>query len=235
STRCWAWRFFFDIDFLGRSKSNGKRSTKVRSRVQETTGSANRSRRVDEDAGRAHASTVTVFDRPVAEAVSGTEAGGPAIDAGTATGNREREAEGEGWRAGHAKRSVKKTAGLRTAVEKRRYVRDHRQKLGSVSKGLEVTGLASSTFYYQPKTDVSDRQRRDAELRDQIEAIQAEFAGYGYRRVQHELERHGQKINAKRIRRVMSENGLRPILWRSFVRTTDSNHSHRIYPNLLKN
>ena len=33
----------------------------------------------------------------------------------------------------------------------------------------------------------------------------------------------------------MSENGLRPILWRSFVRTTDSNHSHRIYPNLLKN
>lgn len=98
-----------------------------------------------------------------------------------------------------------------------------------------MTGLASSTFYYQPKTDVSEKQRRDAELRDQIEAIQAEFAGYGYRRVQHELERHGQKINAKRIRRVMSENGLRPILWRSFVRTTDSNHSHRIYPNLLKN
>jgi len=98
-----------------------------------------------------------------------------------------------------------------------------------------VTGLASSTFYYRPKTDVSEKQRRDAELRDQIEAIQAEFSGYGYRRVQHELQRHGQNINAKRIRRVMSENGLRPILWRSFVRTTDSNHSYRVYPNLLKN
>ena len=98
-----------------------------------------------------------------------------------------------------------------------------------------MTGLASSTFYYQPKTDVSEKQRRDAELRDQIEAIQAEFTGYGYRRVQRELERRGQKINAKRIRRVMSENGLRPILWRRFVRTTDSNHPHRVYPNLLKN
>jgi transposase InsO family protein len=98
-----------------------------------------------------------------------------------------------------------------------------------------VTGLASSTFYYQPKTDTCERERGDAELRDQIEAIQAEFTGYGYRRVQRELERHGQRINAKRIRRVMLENGLRPILWRSFVRTTDSNHPYRIYPNLLKN
>jgi transposase InsO family protein len=98
-----------------------------------------------------------------------------------------------------------------------------------------VTGLASSTFYYQAKTDASERQRRDAELRDQIEAIQVEFTGYGYRRIQRELERRGQKINAKRIRRVMLENGLRPILWRSFVRTTDSNHRYRIYPNLLKN
>jgi putative transposase len=98
-----------------------------------------------------------------------------------------------------------------------------------------VTGLASSTFYYQPKSDPSERQRHDAELRDLIEAIQAEFPGYGYRRVQHELEHRGMRVNAKRIRRVMSEHGLRPILWRSFVRTTDSNHSHRIYPNLLKN
>jgi putative transposase len=98
-----------------------------------------------------------------------------------------------------------------------------------------VTGLASSTFYYRPKTNALERQRRDAQLRDQIEAIQAEFPGYGYRRVQRDLKQRGQKINTKRIRRVMSENGLRPILWRSFVRTTDSNHSHRIYPNLLKN
>src|SRR5688500_2444551 len=112
--------------FLGRSKGNGKRSTKVRSSLQETTRSANRSRRTHQNPGRAHASAVTIFDRPMAETVSRTEAGGSAIDAGAATGDGERKAEGEGWRAGDAERSVKKTAGLRTAAEKRRYVRDHR-------------------------------------------------------------------------------------------------------------
>ena len=98
-----------------------------------------------------------------------------------------------------------------------------------------MTGLASSTYYYQPKTDGADSERRDAELRDQIETIQAEFPSYGYRRVQRELARRGQTINAKRIRRVMAENGLRPVLWRSFVHTTDSKHTYRVYPNLLKN
>jgi len=122
----------------------------------------------------------------LAETVSRIEAGRPAIDAGTATGDGERKVEGEDRRTRDAERSVKKTARLRTAAEKRRYIRDHRQELGSVSKGLEVIGLASSTFYYQPRTDASERQRRDAELRDHIEAIQAEFPGYGYRRVQRE-------------------------------------------------
>ena len=34
-----------------------------------------------------------------------------------------------------------------------------------------MTGLASSTYYYQPIVDDADRQRQDAELRDQIEGI----------------------------------------------------------------
>jgi putative transposase len=94
--------------------------------------------------------------------------------------------------------------------------------------------LASSTYYYRPKTTALEPQRRDAELRDQIESIQTEFPGYGHRRLHQELKHRGHTINKKRIRRVMAENGLRPILWRSFVRTTDSNHPHRVYPNLLK-
>jgi transposase InsO family protein len=97
-----------------------------------------------------------------------------------------------------------------------------------------VTGLASSTYYYRPKTTALERQRRDAELRNQIESIQAEFPGYGHRRVHQEVKHRGQTIHTKGIRRVMAENGLRPILWRRFVRTTDSNHPHRVYPNLLK-
>jgi transposase InsO family protein len=42
-------------------------------------------------------------------------------------------------------------------------------------------------------------------------------------------------VNEKRIRRVMKKFGLRPITWRTFVRTTDSRHSLPVYPNLIKN
>ena len=37
------------------------------------------------------------------------------------------------------------------------------------------------------------------------------------------------------MRRVMKKFGLRPITWRTFVRTTDSRHGFPVYPNLVKN
>ena len=97
-----------------------------------------------------------------------------------------------------------------------------------------MTGLARSTYYYRPKVDPKLKAQQDADLRDRIERIQAEFPGYGYRRVYRELERQGEIVNTKRLRRVMKRYGLKPITWRSFLHTTDSNHRFRIYPNLLK-
>ena len=64
----------------------------------------------------------------------------------------------------------------------------------------------------------------DEKLRQQIECIHKEFPGYGYRRIERELKRRGIAANAKRIRRVMKAFGLRPVLWRKFIRTTDSRH-----------
>ncbi len=71
-------------------------------------------------------------------------------------------------------------------------------------------------------------------MREQIERIHEDFPGYGYRRVRRELKRRGQTVNEKRIRRVMKKFGLRPITWRTFVRTTDSAHALPVYPNLIK-
>jgi len=125
---------------------------------------------------------------------------------------------------------------LGSAAEKRRYIDNHREELGSVSKACQVAGLPSSTFYYKP--DKQHRKRRDDEdeqLRQQIEGIQEEFPGYGYRRVKRELKRRGRKVNEKRVRRVMKKFGLKPITWRTFVRTTDSRHALPVYPNLIKN
>ena len=97
-----------------------------------------------------------------------------------------------------------------------------------------MTGLAPSSFYYQPVIDPIVREKRDADLRGLIESIHAELPGYGYRRIKHHLARMGIVVNAKRIRRVMREYRLWPVVWKNFVRTTQSDHGFPLYPNLLK-
>ena len=94
--------------------------------------------------------------------------------------------------------------------------------------------LASSSYYYQPASDLQAQECSDAELRDYIERLQEEFPGYGYRRLGQQLRREGIVVNDKKIRRVQRKYQLFPIRWRSFkVATTDSNHNHKVYPNLL--
>lgn len=92
--------------------------------------------------------------------------------------------------------------------------------------------LASSSYYYKPNP--GRRSGSDAELRDHIERIQGEFAGYGYRRLGKQLRREGICVNDKRIRRVQRQYQLFPVRWQSFkIATTDSNHRYKVYRNLL--
>lgn len=97
--------------------------------------------------------------------------------------------------------------------------------------------LARSTYYYQKRRALlaAEKDRGDADLKDKIDEIQVEFPYYGYRMLHHELERRGHLVNEKRIRRVQRKFGLFAMRLRKFIRTTDSNHRHRVYPNLLKN
>lgn len=98
-----------------------------------------------------------------------------------------------------------------------------------------MLGLSRSAYYYTPKIESGEKQFRDAELQDKIETIQAEFPGYGYRRIREHLLLHeGIRVNTKRLRRIMKEEGLFAIVHKAFVRTTDSDHGFFIYPNLIK-
>ena len=74
----------------------------------------------------------------------------------------------------------------------------------------------------------------DMELRSIIQKIVLSRPSYGYRRLQAELERRGQQVNHKRVRRLMREDNLLCLRRRSFVRTTDSRHGFTVYPNLAK-
>jgi putative transposase len=92
--------------------------------------------------------------------------------------------------------------------------------------------LPRSTYYHQSKNnDVVD----DSELIALIEAIIEEFPGYGYRRVTRDLHRRNKIVNHKKILRIMRERGLIKKHKRRWIKTTDSCHSHRIYPNLIQN
>lgn len=93
-------------------------------------------------------------------------------------------------------------------------------------------GQVSRAGYYR----FVDRQEvdGDVELRDKIQKIAIEMPSYGYRRVSAELKRRKQPANHKRVLRIMREDNLLCLRRRKFVRTTDSTHGFKVYPNLAK-
>lgn len=93
--------------------------------------------------------------------------------------------------------------------------------------------LSPSSFYYKPKRDRAERERQDADLRNLIEQVQAAIPGSGYRQVQDQLHRAGIRVGERRIRNVMGKFGLWAEIKRAWVKTTDSNHDFKLYPNLI--
>lgn len=107
----------------------------------------------------------------------------------------------------------------------------HRSYL-SVAQMCEALGV-SRAEYYRWRCGIVE-VNGDLELRDEIQRIALEMSAYGYRRITAELRRRGILANHKRVLRLMREDNLLCLRKRSFVRTTDSNHSEKVYPNLAK-
>jgi transposase len=73
-----------------------------------------------------------------------------------------------------------------------------------------------------------------ARLVARIHEICAEFPRYGYRRVTAQLKAEGERVNHKRVARIMREQDLRVRPERRFVATTDSDHHGPVFPNPAK-
>ena len=102
----------------------------------------------------------------------------------------------------------------------------------SIERLCDLFGVSRS-WYYERAGQLTHREE-DTALRDEIERIILEFAGYGYRRVTHTLQRQGRVVNHKRVLRIMREESLLCHLKRRFVvTTTDSRHGLPVYPNRL--
>jgi transposase InsO family protein len=94
--------------------------------------------------------------------------------------------------------------------------------------------ISTSTYYYKPKKSRALRDFEDAQLRDEIDAIQTDFPFAGYRTMREYLFRRTKKWhNYKKIRRIMNKYGLQAHVRRRFISTTDSKHGLPVYPNLI--
>jgi putative transposase len=74
----------------------------------------------------------------------------------------------------------------------------------------------------------------EMQLKDEIHQIAIEFPKYGYRRITKELHRRSFQVNSKRVLELMRVDNLLCIKKTFVPVTTNSNHKHRIYPNMAR-
>ena len=98
----------------------------------------------------------------------------------------------------------------------------------SKARRCELLGLSRSTAYYRP----SPVSEQDLALMRLIDEIHLEFPFYGSRRIRDELDTRGQRVNRKRVQRLMREMGIRALYPKR--RTSTPGKGHKIYPYLLR-
>jgi len=100
----------------------------------------------------------------------------------------------------------------------------------------KTLGVSRSGFYAWMKRGESNRSIEDRELLKNIRRVHAESREiYGSPRVHAALRREGIACGENRVARLMREAGIRSkARRRSRVKTTDSNHSLPVAPNLIE-
>ena len=94
-------------------------------------------------------------------------------------------------------------------------------------------GISRATYYYRPR-DKKDKVKRDRELCKHIKDICYKYPFYGYRRVTASLKRNGVAVNHKKVAKLMREMGIQVKKRTRYIRTTNSRHNLKVWPNLIK-
>ena len=106
----------------------------------------------------------------------------------------------------------------------------------SINSACSCLNISRSQYYDLKIRNDSLNQSDpfEIQIKDTIHQIAIEFPRYGYRRITKELHRRGLQINSKRVLNLMREDNLLCIKKTFVPRTTDSNHNHKVYPNLAR-
>jgi len=114
------------------------------------------------------------------------------------------------------------------------FIQEHRH-LFPIIRMCQVLGVSENGYYNWRKRGKSQRKQDDDGIAERIEdAYDANRGVYGSPRIHAELKAQGIHCGRKRIVRLMREKGISARRKRRKVRTTNSNHSSPIAPNLLE-
>jgi putative transposase len=98
----------------------------------------------------------------------------------------------------------------------------------SIRRQCELLGLNRSSYYYEPAQETVENLRLMRRIDEQY--LKTPF--FGSRRMTIVLDSEGEKVNRKRIQRLMGLMGLEAI--HPGPRTTVHNPDHKVYPYLLR-
>lgn len=116
-----------------------------------------------------------------------------------------------------------------------RFIQAYRVRFG-VEPLCQVMGMAPSTYYYHRAglTRPSRRRENDRALLEHIQRIwtSSRFT-YGSPRVHAQLAREGIRVGRKRVERLMHEAGMKGAYRSRYFRTTESDPSARVAPDLV--
>ncbi|MET8276490.1 IS3 family transposase [Streptomyces sp. NPDC079189] len=133
------------------------------------------------------------------------------------------------------RKAAKYFAGGDALVNRFQFVADHQRRYG-VKRLCTILGIARSSFYYWRATAAERvaRQAADARLAARIRAVHHESDGtYGVPRVTAELRATGERVNHKRIARVMRSICLAGVRLRRRHRTTIPDPAAAKAPDLI--
>lgn len=102
----------------------------------------------------------------------------------------------------------------------------------------EVLGVSKSGYYnwlQKQAAPLTEREEKEIEITQMVyQSFHESFGTYGSPRILKDLQEWGYVLSQKKIANLMRELGLCAVIPKQYQQTTNSNHNHLIFPNLVK-
>lgn len=102
----------------------------------------------------------------------------------------------------------------------------------------EVLGVSKSGYYnwlQKQAAPLTEREEKEIEITQKVhQSFHESFGTYGSPRILKDLQEWGYVLSQKKIANLMRELGLCAVIPKQYQQTTNSNHDHIVFPNLVK-